>query len=125
MEDKFCPVCESLLNDFDERVVDGTKTAVRVCSRCDHTIPIDKKNPLVYEHILREDKTTSLSMNPYLKHDKTLPHFDNIACSNEACPSKSGSVWDVVGRRLDEKKVEWFYQCCNCDLKWQQNAGSK
>ena len=123
--EKFCPVCKSLLNDFDERVVDGTKTAVRVCSRCEYTIPIDKKNPLVYEHILREDKTTRLSMNPYLKHDPTLPHFVHIACSNEECPSKSGSEWDVVGRRIDDVKLVWFYQCCNCDRMWKQNAGTK
>jgi len=122
---KFCEGCKSLLNDFDERVVDGAKTAVRVCSRCDYTIPIDKKNPLVYEHILREDKTTSLSMNPNLKHDKTLQHLDNMACSNEECPSKSGEPWDVVAKRLDHLKLVWFYQCCNCDRMWTQNAGTK
>ena len=118
--DKFCPVCKSLLNDFDERVVDGTKTAVRLCSRCGYTNPIDKKNPLVYEHILREDKTTRLSMNPNIKHDLTLPHFDNIACSNEVCPSKSGEKWNVVGMKIDEKRLIWLYQCCNCDLMWKQ-----
>lgn len=118
--DKFCPVCKSLLNDFDERVVDGTKTAVRLCSRCGYTNPIDKKNPLVYEHILREDKTTRLSMNPNIKHDLTLPHFDNIACSNEQCSSKSGEKWNVVGMKIDEKRLIWLYQCCNCDRMWKQ-----
>lgn len=118
--DKFCPVCKSLLNDFDERVVDGTKTAVRLCSRCGYTNPIDKKNPLVYEHILREDKTTRLSMNPNIKHDLTLPHFDTIACSNEDCPSKSGEKWNVVGMKIDEKRLIWLYQCCNCDRMWKQ-----
>jgi DNA-directed RNA polymerase subunit M/transcription elongation factor TFIIS len=118
--DKFCPVCKSLLNDFDERVVDGTKTAVRLCSRCGYTNPIDKKNPLVYEHILREDKTTRLSMNPNIKHDLTLPHFDNIACPNEDCSSKSGEKWNVVGMKIDEKRLIWLYQCCNCDRMWKQ-----
>jgi|UniRef100_A0A6C0AHY1 hypothetical protein len=119
--EKFCPVCKSLLQDFDERVVDGAKTAVRVC-RCGYTNPIDKKNPLVYEHILREDKTMRLSMNPNLKHDLTLPHFDTITCSNPTCPSKSGAVPDVVGMKINELKLVWLYQCCNCDTMWKQNA---
>jgi DNA-directed RNA polymerase subunit M/transcription elongation factor TFIIS len=121
--DKFCPVCKSLLQDFDERVVDGTKTAVRVC-RCGYTQPIDKKNPLVYEHILREDKTMRLSMNPNLKYDNTLQHVDNIACSNDKCPSKSGATWDVVAVLLDRPKLLWMYQCCNCDLMWKQASRS-
>jgi hypothetical protein len=109
-----------MLDDFDERVIDGTKTAVRYCARCDYAKPIDKKNPMVYEHILREDKTTRLSLNPNLKHDPTLPHFDFIACSNEECPTKSGAPWNVVGMKLDEKKLIWYYQCCNCDRMWTQ-----
>jgi hypothetical protein len=64
-------------------------------------------------------------MNPYLKEDPTLPHFDNIACSNTECPSKAGEPWDVVGRRIDDVKLVWFYQCCNCDTMWKQNAGMK
>jgi DNA-directed RNA polymerase subunit M/transcription elongation factor TFIIS len=123
--DKFCPACKSLLNDFAERDVDGTKTAVRVCSQCEYTIPIDKKNPLVYEHILREDKTTRLSMNPNIKYDPTLPHFNTIACSNSDCSSKSGQPWDVVGIKLDDKKLVWFYQCCNCDTMWKQSSLSQ
>jgi len=122
---EFCPVCRKMLDDFDERVIDGTKTAVRVCSNCDYTKPIDKKNTLVYEHILREEKTARLSLNPYLKYDRTLRHFNTIACSNEECPSKTGAPWDVVGRELDNKRLIWFYQCCNCDRGWKQSAVSK
>jgi DNA-directed RNA polymerase subunit M/transcription elongation factor TFIIS len=122
---EFCPVCRKMLDDFDERVIDGTKTAVRVCSNCEYTKPIDKKNPLVYEHILREEKTARLSMNSYLKHDKTLPHLNNIACSNQDCPSKTGATWDVVSWRLDDKRLIWGYQCCNCDRLWKQSSLAK
>jgi DNA-directed RNA polymerase subunit M/transcription elongation factor TFIIS len=118
--DKFCPDCNGHLGDFDERVVDGTKTAVRLCSKCGYTKPIDKTNPLVYEHILREDRTTRLSMNTNLKYDLTLPHFDTIACSNAVCPSKKGADPNVVGMKINEKKLLWVYQCCNCDTMWEQ-----
>jgi DNA-directed RNA polymerase subunit M/transcription elongation factor TFIIS len=113
-----------MLDDFAERTIDGTNTAVRECSQCKYFKPIDKNNPLVYEHILREDKTASLSLNPNLKHDPTLPHFDFIACSNVTCPTKSGADWNVVGKRLDDKKLVWFYQCCNCDTMWTQSANA-
>jgi len=118
--EKFCPVCQSWLNDLDERVVDGVKTAVHLCSKCGYTKPLDKNNPLVYEHILREDKTTRLSMNPNIKYDLTLPRFNNITCSNPDCPSKSGAEPNVVGMKIDQQRLIWMYQCVNCDLMWKQ-----
>jgi hypothetical protein len=38
---------------------------------------VDDANPIVYEHILREDKV-AIAANPYLKFDPALEHFENI-----------------------------------------------
>jgi hypothetical protein len=76
----------------------------------------------VYEHLLREDKSDRLALNPYLKFDPTLPRFTEIVCPNKECPSKSGAAPDVVGVKLDAKNVIWMYQCANCEFTWKQNA---
>ena len=72
----------------------------------------------MYEHILREDKSDRLAMNPYLKHDPTLPRFTEIICPNKECTAKP----DVVGVKLDAKNIIWMYQCANCDTTWKQSA---
>ena len=119
---KFCPACRNMLYPIDESVVDGTKTAVFSCNKCEYKEKVDDKNPLVYEHILREDRASTLSTNPYLKHDPTLEHFHNIVCPNTECSSKSGAKPDVFAVKLDEKKLVWLYGCVNCDTKWEQSS---
>jgi DNA-directed RNA polymerase subunit M/transcription elongation factor TFIIS len=121
---KFCPTCRNMLYGIDEDAVEGKKTAVMVCRKCSYREPLGDANPIVYEHILREDKTASLTMNPYLKHDPTLEHLANIVCPNADCPSRVGSANpDVVPVKLSEKHLVWMYQCVNCDETWKQNSG--
>jgi aspartate carbamoyltransferase regulatory subunit len=80
---------------------------------------------MIYEHVLREDKTTKLVMNPYLKNDPTLDHLSNIVCPNAECPTKtSGAQPDVVPVKINEKQLVWMYQCVNCDTTWKQNSGA-
>ena len=117
---KFCPNCRNMLYNIDEEVVDGVKTAVLMCRKCEYKEPITDQNPLVYEHILQEDKTTHLVMNPYLKNDPTLDHLSNIMCPNRECPSRRGAPSDVVPVKINEKKLIWMYQCVNCDTTWKQ-----
>jgi DNA-directed RNA polymerase subunit M/transcription elongation factor TFIIS len=122
---KFCPACRNMLYGIDEEVVDGEKTAVLTCRKCEYKEPITRENPLVYEHVLREDKTTKLVMNPYLKNDPTLDHLSNIVCPNTECPTKtSGAQPDVVPVKINEKQLVWMYQCVNCDFIWKQSSGA-
>jgi len=109
-----------MLYNIDEEVVAGKKTAVLTCRKCEYKEPITDDNPLVYEHILRDDKTTRLAMNPYLKNDPTLDHLTNIVCPNTECPSKSGKPSDIVPVKISEKQLIWVYQCANCDATWKQ-----
>ena len=120
---KFCPACRNMLYGIDEATIDGTKTAVLSCRKCEYTEPLDTNNPVVYEHVLREDKTTRLAINPYLKNDPTLEHLSNIVCPNATCPSRSGNAKpDVVPVKLNDKNLVWMYQCVNCDTTWKQNS---
>lgn len=118
---KFCPSCRNMLYSIDEDVIDGSKMAVLSCRKCQYKEAVSPENPLVYEHVLREDKTSRLVMNPYLKNDPTLDHLSNITCPNEACPSRVGAAKpDVVPVKINERDLIWMYQCVNCDTTWKQ-----
>ena len=120
---KFCPTCRNMLYAIDESTnEEGDKFAVLSCRKCEYTEALTRNNPIVYEHILREDKSDNLALNPYLKFDPTLPRFSEIVCPNKECPSKHGKKSDVVGVKLDSKDLVWMYQCANCDTTWKQSA---
>jgi DNA-directed RNA polymerase subunit M/transcription elongation factor TFIIS len=118
---KFCPACRNMLFGIDEDTVESKKTAVLTCRKCDYRESIGKDNAMVYEHILREDKTSRLVLNPNLKNDPTLDHLSNIVCPNASCSSRvSGATPDVVPVKINAKNLIWMYQCVNCDTTWKQ-----
>ena len=118
---KWCPDCRNMLFAIDEDTVDGKKTAVLSCRKCSYKEPVKADNPLIYEHVLREDKTTRLAINEYLKHDPTLDHLSNIVCPNADCPSRVGAAQsDVVYVKLDKTNLIMLYQCVNCETTWKQ-----
>lgn len=120
---KFCPVCRNVLYTIEEDSTSkGEPFAVQSCRKCDFKEKISAEHPIVYEHILREDTSAKLVLNPYLKYDLTLPRFIQIVCPSSECPSKSGTKPDVVGVKIDRQNVIWMYQCANCDTTWKQNA---
>jgi len=118
---KFCPACHNMLFGIDEDTVENKKTAVLSCRKCAFKEPIGEDNPIVYEHILREDKTARLVLNPYLKNDPTLNHLSNIQCPNAECVSRlTNTKSDVVAVKINEKNLIWLYQCVHCDTTWEQ-----
>lgn len=119
---KFCKACSNMLYGIDEKEIDGKKMAVLSCIKCDYVEPIDGDSPIVYEHVLKKGTAVSMSMNPYLRHDPTLIHLDNIKCRNDDCPSRSGKTWDVVAVKTSESKLIWMYQCTNCGETWEQSS---
>jgi DNA-directed RNA polymerase subunit M/transcription elongation factor TFIIS len=114
---KFCEHCNNMLYSIEER----DKKAYLKCRSCPYEEPITKENPVVYEHDLQQDASVQYSINPYLKHDPTLPRFTNMVCPNETCPSRGGES-NIVGIKLDRRNVVWFYQCAVCDVTWKQAA---
>jgi DNA-directed RNA polymerase subunit M/transcription elongation factor TFIIS len=115
---KFCPECKNVLYSIEEE----SGHAVQKCRKCEYQEKISPDHPIVYEHVLREDTSAKLVLNPYLKYDPTLPRFSEIQCPAPECPSRSGKKADVVGVKIDRQNVIWMYQCANCDTTWKQNA---
>jgi DNA-directed RNA polymerase subunit M/transcription elongation factor TFIIS len=93
------------------------------CRLCPYEEQITAENPIVYEHDLQQDTSVQYSINPYLKHDPTLPRFTTMKCVNETCMTRRpGQVSNIVGIKLDVKNVIWMYQCAVCDTTWKQAA---
>lgn len=106
---KFCKVCENMLYAIEET----TGTVQFKCRKCDYFETITHENPIVYEHLLKEDTAARLVVNPYLAQDPTLPHFTTITCPN-------GHTGDVVGLKTNVQNVVWMYQCAECNVSWKQ-----
>lgn len=122
---KFCPVCRNMLYGIEEDVVDGDKTAVLACRKCEFKESLTRENPVVYEHVLKTDTADTLVLNPYLKYDPTLEHLTNVICPNKMCSTKTSDTKpDVVAVEINNKKLAWMYQCANCDYAWKQNGRS-
>ena len=122
MEFEFCPRCRSVLWDITEQ--DG-KGAVINCSKkeCGYYKSISRENPLVYERNLRQNKTSSILLNPYVDYDPTLEHFTNISCPNAECPSRVGAVApDVIAIQLNKDNLLWMYKCIHCKTSWEQSS---
>lgn len=114
---KFCTDCNNMLYSVEER----DKKAYLKCLVCPYEEEITKKNPIVYEHDLRQDTSVQYSVNPYIKFDPTLPTFTNMVCPNDGCPTR-GKQSNVKGIKLDSTNVIWMYQCVECDKTWKQMA---
>ena len=105
---KFCPQCKNVLYSIEEdSTAKGQPFAVQSCRKCEYKEKIS---------------SAKLVLNPYLKHDPTLPRFTEIVCPAPECPSRSGKKADVVGVKIDRQNVIWMYQCANCDTTWKQHA---
>lgn len=123
MKLRFCPSCNNALFNIDEDSVEGKKTAVLSCRKCPYKESVNSENPLIYEHILQEDKTTTFALSKDMKNDPALDHLTNIVCPNTDCPSRvAGAQPDVVYIKLDNVNLIMLYQCVNCDTTWKQAA---
>ena len=123
---KFCPSCRSCLYQIEEEVVDGKNVAYEKCHKpeCTFKREITSKNPVVYERVLQQDKTSTFAVNDYIEHDHTLDHLTNIICRNKECPSndKDGPESDVVAIELNSDELVWMYKCVRCKTMWKQNS---
>lgn len=114
---KFCTQCDNMMYNIEER----NGSAFLKCRQCPYEEAITRENPVVYDHDLLQDTSIQYSINPYLKHDPTLPRFANMKCLNVMCATK-GKESNIVGIKLDAKNVIWMYQCAVCDATWKQSA---
>lgn len=89
------------------------------CRNCGHeNSDIKTENLLVSSY---EKKTAvNISINPYIKHDPTLPHLHTIKCPNNTCSTnKPDQISDVIYFRYDHSNMKYIYLCAVCEFSWK------
>lgn len=68
-------------------------------------------------------------VNPYTKHDPTLPHLTGIKCPNENCPTNksqdgrpAAETTEVIYMRYNDDDLLYLYICKNCDFTWSTQS---
>lgn len=70
--------------------------------------------------VKKENQNVDGYMNPYIKHDQTLPRVNNVPCPNSDCPCNKDKNVDreIIVYRYDETNLKYMYICVHCDKTW-------
>jgi DNA-directed RNA polymerase subunit M/transcription elongation factor TFIIS len=122
---KFCENCSNYLflkikND-DQNVL-----FIYNCRNCGYTSKSTNTNvksmkqESIYSNPGNIDKIRYYAIKKdLLKYDKTLPHINNISCSNKECISHSEpSKNDIIYIIIDKEKLQELFICINCSTHW-------
>lgn len=106
---KFCSSCDNMLfTDIGEN-----KQLIFYCKNCNFREETEKKSQLVFDDNKVSDVMNySLFLNDHIKHDSTLPHVNNIACTYKDCSKEKK---DVIYMKYNFVDMNYLYFCCNCD----------
>jgi DNA-directed RNA polymerase subunit M/transcription elongation factor TFIIS len=122
---KFCTKCDNMYY-IGINANDGSKLTYycRSCGNVDESITEEgvcvintqfKQGQQKFNHII----------NPYTKHDPTLPRIFNIRCPNESCKTNHAEAKkpaEVIFMRYDDANLKYIYICVECDTVW--NTGT-
>lgn len=111
---RFCPCCNNFLYvDLDEE-----KNLLYYCKNCSHK-SVEKKEGgsiLVIDDNKIDDATRySQFLNKHIKHDPTLPHVNNIKCTNPKCTKPKDADNDIIYIKYDFVNMYYLYYCCYCE----------
>lgn len=118
---EFCKLCENMLYVKID-VQDDKQQLQNYCKNCNYVkdLPNDVSIPIVENNYEKEDKNYELFINPYIKHDPTLPRVNNIKCTNKDCESKNKNVEnEVIYIKYDNEEMKYLYYCVHCDNFWK------
>ena len=101
--------------------VDKDKKLLHYCKNCNKK---EYKETTDSELIITDNKLEdsikfAQYVNPYLKHDPTLPRVSNIPCVNDKCSKKHDQPNDVIYLKYDFVNMKYLYYCAYCDTVWR------
>ena len=117
---KFCSICNNMVyvkvsDDKPQRISYGC----RFCGNTEDCIATESICVIDNNYNDKEARYKQY-MTKYLKYDKTLPHYRNIACPNESCKSQDPSiVKDVISVKYDFDNMKYIYHCVHCEAFWR------
>ncbi len=54
-----------------------------------------------------------------IKYDPTLPHVNNIPCTNPKCTMTNKQNPDTIFIKYDHINMKYMYFCCHCEHFWK------
>lgn len=115
---KFCEYCENMLYV----TVTPDKDLVYYCKNCDNKIIEKKENGSIC--VIDDNKIDDVTkyaqyINKNIKYDPTLPHVNNIKCTNPKCTKPSKDENEVIYIKYDFINMKYMYYCCYCEQFWK------
>jgi hypothetical protein len=115
---RFCEHCNNFLYiDLDE-----DKNLLYYCKNCSHKVVEKKENGsicVIDDNKIDDVTRYSQYLNKYIKHDPTLPHVNNIKCTNAKCTKKKEQEDEVIYVKYDFVNMLYMYTCVYCDHCWR------
>ena len=112
MDINFCKVCDNLLYLYEN---EDTKQLYLGCKTCGNQQ--ENKQTCIYDNQMSIDLSQSISQNPYLKEDVTLPSIkdnSNIKCPNVDCQGGK----EILYMKYEKDQMNYMYLCTNCQQTW-------
>ncbi len=112
---EFCPVCDNMLYIKAE-----ANDVVFHCKNCMYSRRQDDadKSICITSNSQNDKSIYSMFMNPYLRHDPTLPRVDNIDCPNGDCTKPPKMKPNVIYLKYDAVNMKYLYNCTYCQHFW-------
>ena len=115
---EFCEYCNNMyyIKEKDDNSIEY------YCKNCgsEREIKTNSSNSkLILENNYEEDNEKySQFLNPFIIHDNTIPHVNNVTCKNSNCTKPTSSENDVMYIKYDEKRIKYVYYCVHCKHFW-------
>ena len=126
MSNKFCPECNTLLND--EEAVDSSddeketksekKSLFLVCNDCSYKEKTDSFSTIHYLNKSNTIKTINLKIIKDIKYDVRRKRTQQKPCVNTSCSSFGKNNPDII-LITKEDSLEIDYLCTVCDHVWK------
>lgn len=116
----FCDKCENMY--YIKVAEEPPNNLIYYCRNCgNETSELGSDSFYVSRKVVSKDnKHMGSFLNPYIKHDQTLPRVDNVPCPNENCVCNvdKNVNREVIVYRYDDDNLKYMYICVHCDKTW-------
>lgn len=114
---EFCDMCANMLYIRNKE----DNTVQFYCKNCSFTKDTENAQASFCVSTNYQDEAIKYAMyiNSNIKHDPTLPHVNNIICTNKSCTKKPDEDNDVIYMKYDPNNMKYIYFCNHCDHFWK------
>ena len=113
----FCDFCNNMyyIKETD------TKELIYYCKNCGCEKEI--KESQTSKKIISNDYDSINSkyiqyVNKNIMYDNTIPHVNNVMCTNEQCTKKDDQDNDIMYIKYDINNINYLYFCTYCNHFW-------